>query len=34
MEVLLSGEEQFDEQIILYFDGGKERKQLTKSGII
>lgn len=29
VEVLLSGEEQFDEQIILYFDGGKERKQLT-----
>ncbi len=28
-EVILSGEEQFDEQIILYFDGRKERKQLT-----
>lgn len=29
VEVILSGEEQFDEQIILYFDGRKERKQLT-----
>lgn len=29
VEVILSGGEQFDEQIILYFDGRKERKQLT-----
>ncbi len=29
MEVILSGDEQFDEQIILYFDGRKEAKQLT-----
>ena len=29
VEVILSGEEQFDEQIILYFDGKKDRKQLT-----
>ena len=29
VEVILSGDEQFDEQIILYFDGKKERKQLT-----
>ena len=29
MEVIISGDEQFDEQIILYFDGKKERKQLT-----
>lgn len=28
-EVILSGDEQFDEQIILYFDGRKEIKQLT-----
>ena len=28
VEVILSGDEQFDEQIILYFDGKKERKQL------
>lgn len=32
VEIVLSGDEQFDEQIILYFDGKKERKQLT--GII
>lgn len=29
VEVILSGDEQFDEQIIFYFDGRKERKQLT-----
>ena len=29
VEVILSGDEQFDEQIILYFNGKKERKQLT-----
>ena len=29
VEVILSGDEQFDEQIILYFDGRKEIKQLT-----
>ena len=29
VEVILSGDEQFDEQIILYFDGKKETKQLT-----
>ena len=29
VEVIWSGDEQFDEQIILYFDGKKERKQLT-----
>ena len=29
VEVILSGDEQFDEQIILYFDGRKEAKQLT-----
>lgn len=29
VEVILSGEEQFDEQILLYYDGKKERKQLT-----
>lgn len=29
VEVILSGEEQFDEQITLYFDGRKEIKQLT-----
>ena len=29
VEIVLSGDEQFDEQIILYFDGKKERKQLT-----
>lgn len=29
VEVILSGDEQFDEQIILYFDGKKESKQLT-----
>lgn len=29
VEVILFGDEQFDEQIILYFDGKKERKQLT-----
>ncbi len=29
VEVIISGDEQFDEQIILYFDGKKERKQLT-----
>lgn len=28
VEVILSGDEQFDEQIILYFDGKKESKQL------
>ena len=28
-EVILSGDEQFDEQIVLYFDGRKEIKQLT-----
>ena len=30
VEVILSGDEQFDEQIILYFDGKKESKQLTE----
>lgn len=29
VEVILSGDEQFNEQMILYFDGEKERKQLT-----
>ena len=29
VEVILSGDEQFDEQVILYFDGRKEIKQLT-----
>ena len=29
VKVILSGDEQIDEQIILYFDGGKEVKQLT-----
>lgn len=29
VEVILSGEEQFDEQVILYFDGMKEIQQLT-----
>ena len=29
VEVIISGDEQLDEQIILYFDGKKERKQLT-----
>ena len=29
VEVILSGEEQFDEQVILYFDGAKETQQLT-----
>ena len=29
VEVILSGEEQFDEQVILYFDGTKEIQQLT-----
>ena len=32
-EVTLSGDEQFDEQIILYFDGKKKRKQLTEEAI-
>lgn len=31
VEVILSGEEQFDEQVILYFDGTKEILQLTDS---
>ena len=31
VEVILSGEEQFDEQVILYFDGTKEMQQLTDS---
>lgn len=31
VEVILSGEEQFDEQILLYYDGRKERKQLTEN---
>lgn len=30
-EVILSGKEQFDEQIILYFDGTIERRQLSNS---
>lgn len=30
VEVILSGEEQLDEQIILYFNGEKERKQLAE----
>ena len=29
VEVILSGEEQFDEQVILYFDGTKEIQQLA-----
>ena len=29
VEVILSGKEQFDEQVILYFDGTKEIQQLT-----
>ena len=29
VEVILSGDEQLDEQVILYFDGRKEVKQLT-----
>lgn len=29
VEVILSGEEQFDEQVILYFDGTKDIQQLT-----
>lgn len=29
VEIILSGDEQFDEQIFLYFDGRKERKQLA-----
>lgn len=29
VEVILSGEEQFDDQVILYFDGRKEIQQLT-----
>ena len=29
VEVILSGEEQFDEQVILYFDGTKEIQQMT-----
>ncbi len=31
VEVILSGEEQFDEKVILYFDGTKEIQQLTDS---
>ena len=34
VEVILSGDEQFDEQIILYFDGKKERKQLTDEAFV
>lgn len=34
VEVILSGDEQFDEQIILYFDGRKERKQLTDEAFV
>jgi len=34
VEVILSGEEQFDEQVILYFDGTKEIQQLTDSADI
>lgn len=33
VEVILSGDEQFDEQIILYFDGEKEIKQLTDKAL-
>ena len=29
VEIILSGEEQFDEQVILYFDGTKDIQQLT-----
>ncbi len=29
VEIILSGEEQFDEQVVLYFDGTKEIQQLT-----
>lgn len=29
VEIILSGEEQFDEQVILYFDGTKDIRQLT-----
>lgn len=31
VEVILCGDEQFDERIILYFDGRKERNQLTEN---
>ena len=34
VEVILSGDAQFDEQIILYFDGKKERKQLTDEAFV
>lgn len=34
VEVILSGDEQFDERIILYFDGKKERKQLTDAEFV
>ena len=30
VEVIIAGSEQFDEQIILYYNGKKERKQLTE----
>lgn len=33
VEVILSGEEQFDEQIILKFDGTIDMKQLTDTEI-
>jgi len=32
VEIILSGEEQFDEQVILYFDGTKDIQQLTNAG--
>lgn len=32
VEVILSGDEQQDEQILLYYDGKKERRQLSDSG--
>ena len=34
VEVILSGEEQFDEQVILYFDGTKEIQQLAYLGFL
>lgn len=33
-EVILSGEEQFDEQVILYFDGTIDHRQLTENILI
>ena len=33
VEVILSGEEQFDEQVILYFDGTVDMKQLPNTEV-